>query len=581
MPLILGIWTASGDAGWAHDLAVLRDLGGLPVGSEGLLSTVSAQLVALLPVGGRLLRASLLGIVSLSACAWLFYGLVRELLDADQPLALNPLLALIGSQLWATDPATLTAAVRVGSPALSLLVLLVGLRVMRDLSDARVFALLGALIALSAAESHVAGAVLTGVFVVRVLVGGRRLRPPFVHAWLAGLGVTSALCCGWRVLRPLAAPGAVDLGFATPPALFAPKEAVMEDALALAQGLSELWLARVGVVTIFLGLAGVAWASLRRSGLRRAVAPWAFMAVLGNLLPLSALASRPEWLSLLALASSLAVVLFVSLALRASVGWLWSCRLPFARPASVLAVTFASTVVLQHLDELTAAEPAPAFAAESWTEEALGNLPPGSLVVVQTPALAMRLMAARVLYGERPDVIIVPTPFSGSGAFMERLLVAEPELSPLLRQLTVHGVVDEYSLSRLADLRSVFVELDPAWDTRLLDHLRPEPIWLAFSPHALGASERRDGMARSHAAFRRIWQAEGGADPSTRRALAMSASHQAVLLAALGDRGDARRLLRVVRRLEPDAPLALELGARLEQKTRGRIAINDLLVPAE
>jgi hypothetical protein len=581
LPLVLGVWTASGDAGWADDLAVLRDLGGVPVGSEGVLSTVSSQLIRLMPVGGQLLRASLLGVIALSACAWLSYGLIRDLLDTHEPFALNPLLALIGSQLWATDPETLADASRLGGPAIPLLVMLAGLHAMRELSDARAFSLVGVLIALAAAENHAAGVVLGVAFGVRVLCAGRRLRPSFVHAWLAGLCGTLALCCGWRVLRPFAALGDIDLGFDTPLALVAPKEAPLDGVLAFTEALSDLWLARLGVVTLLLALAGAVWVSLRSSELRRAVAPWSFIAALGGSLPLSIFASRPQWLELLALASSLGVVVFVPLALRASVGWLWSCRLPFARPASVLAITFAVTVVLQHVDELTLAEPVLPLAAESWTEEALGNVPPRSLVLVQTPALALRLMAARVLRGERPDVIVVPAPFLSSGAFMERLLALEPELSPLLRQLTVHGVADEYSLSRLSDLRPLFVELDAAWDTRLLEHLRPEAMWFSFSPHALGASERREGMARSHAALQRVWHAAPSKDPMTRRALAASASQQAVLLAALGDRRDALRSLRIVSRLEPQDPLVLELGSRIDQTLRGRVAINDLLGSAK
>lgn len=581
LPLILGIWSANGHAGWLDDLAVLRDLGGVPVGSEGVLSTVSTQLITLLPVGGQSLRASLIGVVALSACSWLFYGLLRDFLDAHEPFGQSPLLALIGCQLWATDPDTLADATRMGSPAVALLVILAGLRAMRDLSDARAVSLLGALIALAAAESHAAGVMLAAAFGAAVLASRGRLSPACLHAWLGGLCTMSVLCCGWRVLGPLAVPGDVDLGFETPPGLVASKEVTVDGAFAFAQGLSELWLARLGVVTLLLGLAGAAWALLRSAELRRAVAPWALIAALGGLLPLSIFASRPQWLALFSLASSLSIILFVPLALRAGVGWLWSCRLPFARPAGVLAITFAITLVLSHVDELTCAEPTPALAAESWTEEALGKLPPRSLLLVRTPALAMRLMAARVLSGERPDVVVVPAPFLSSGAYMERLLTLEPELSPLLRQLTVHGVADEYSLCRLADLRPVFVELDPAWDTRLLEHLRPEPTWLGFSPHALGASERQEGMARSYAAIRRLRQANPGKDPTTSRALASSASDQAVLLAALGDRGDARRLLRVVRRLEPADPLALELGARLDQTSRGRVAINHLLEPAK
>lgn len=580
LPLILGIWTATSDSAWAGDLSVLRDLGGLPVGSEGLLSTLATQLVTSVPVGGRLLRAGLLGVIALAACGWLSYGLIRDLLDAHEPFALNPLLALIGCQLWAIDPDTLGETSRIGGPALALLIILASLRSMRDLSDARVFPLLGALTALGAAENHAAGVVLALTFGVRVMAAGRRLKPVLLHGWLTGLFATTAVCWGWRASRPWLTRGEIDLGFAAPARLVI-EEVPVDGIVAWVQRLPELWLERLGPVTLCLALAGFVWVLLRSAELRRAMAPWLFMAGLAGLLPLAPITAHAPWLALLALSSTLGIAPFVALALVVAVRGLWACRLPFARPASVLAVSFALTLVLQHLDELAPAEAASALAAESWTEEAFGTLPPRSLILVQTPAVALRLLAARVLDGARPDIVIVPAPFLSSGAFMEQLLGREPELSPLLRQLTVHGLADEYSLSGLADVRPVFVELDPRWDARLLEHLRPEPMWLGFAPHALGAAERRAGVERSQAALRRMWRARARLDAATKNVVAASARDQAALLAALGARKDARRLLRVALRLNPAEPLARDLAARLDQARRGRVAIQDLLAAAE
>lgn len=577
LPLVLGVWGASGEPTWADDLALMRDLGGVPVGSDGVLSTAASQLIALLPVGGRLLRASWLGAVALAACGWLFYELLRDLLDAHEPFGLNPLLALLGCQLWVLDPQTLLAASRVGGPALALLVMLCCLRVTRDLSDARAFPLAGGLIALCAAENHAAGAILALAFSVRVFSAGDRLKPAQLHAWLGGFFSVAAVCASWRALRAFSLGAGLDLGFTEPAGLALGESAAADGVASFARSWLLLWRGRIDLVPLALAFVGGGWALSRGPELRRAVAPFGIFAAAGGFVPLLTPSSDASWPPLLGLASSLGVLAFVPLSLRAGVGWLWSCRLPLARPAGVLAVTFAVTIVLRHLDEVDPGEPLPAVATHAWTEEALEKLPPRSLVLVRSPVLALRLLAARALRGERPDVIVVPVPFLASGPLMLQLLRLEPDLSPLLRQLSIHGLADEYSLCRLADVRPVFVELDREWDIRLLEHLRPEPIWLGFSAHALGASERDEGVARSHAALRRVWRAPSQDDPRTRRVLADGASDQAALLAALGERRDARWLLRLARRLAPADPLARGLRERLLRTRRGRVAISDLV----
>jgi hypothetical protein len=254
--------------------------------------------------------------------------------------------------------------------------------------------------------------------------------------------------------------------------------------------------------------------------------------------------------------------------------------LPFARPASILTLSFAATLVLARAEQLPADRDAGPMGAEVWAEEALGKLPPGSLALVRSEPLAYRLMSARVLSGTRPDVVVVPAALLSRGSVARHLLELEPELSPLLRQLAVNGFPDEYSLCRLSDARPLFVELDPNWDLRLLEHLRPESMWLGFSPHALGSSDRRAGFERSRSALRRVLAASargGSVDEHTREVLSGQAGQQALTLAALGDRDNAATVLRVMRRLEPDSSLAAELSDRLAQRRRGRIEVGDLI----
>jgi hypothetical protein len=232
-----------------------------------------------------------------------------------------------------------------------------------------------------------------------------------------------------------------------------------------------------------------------------------------------------------------------------------------------------------------------------WADEALGRLPANSVLVLQNPALAYRLLASRTLHGTRPDVILVPTGLLSASSLTAGLLAAAPSASPLLRQLWVNGAADEYSLSRLADERPVLVELDASWDLRLLEHLRADGLWLRFSAAPSGASERRTAAPQGRVAARRVLEVTGiggagigGAggegevrlgvspalDDGTRRALGDALAQQAMSLAAVAERELARRPLAMARRIDPHNPLAAELAARLAGPELGRVAISDL-----
>jgi len=95
IPLGLTLLRASPSPQWRDDLAVVRGLGLVPVGGEGTLSSVLMQLASLLPIGGRLLRASLVSALGLAAASWLIFTLTRQILDANgRTPRLTPALAL-------------------------------------------------------------------------------------------------------------------------------------------------------------------------------------------------------------------------------------------------------------------------------------------------------------------------------------------------------------------------------------------------------------------------------------------------------------------------------------------------------
>ena len=59
LPLGLALLRSSAGAQWRGDMALVRSVGMVPIGLEGALSSVLAQLMSLLPIGGRHLRVAL------------------------------------------------------------------------------------------------------------------------------------------------------------------------------------------------------------------------------------------------------------------------------------------------------------------------------------------------------------------------------------------------------------------------------------------------------------------------------------------------------------------------------------------
>ena len=208
--------------------------------------------------------------------------------------------------------------------------------------------------------------------------------------------------------------------------------------------------------------------------------------------------------------------------------------------------------------------------ADVWTDESLGELPENALLLVRSPTLAWRLWAARVSRGDRPDVVVVPLGLVGVGTVATELVREEPAVAPLIRDMAMTGHPSEYALAGLADARPLYVEFDGTWDKRLLDHLRPTPLWLGFTPHTLGRSDRATALSgdEGRRAFRRVLGAakrerEPGGDAATLAVLGERAREQAVVLAALGDRDSARRVLVDLDRIEPGSLFATKLSTEL------------------
>jgi hypothetical protein len=337
----------------------------------------------------------------------------------------------------------------------------------------------------------------------------------------------------------------------------------------------------MGPIALGLGLAGLAW-GLWKNRLRVDVAPLAVLVALsavlpgGGATPLVSDVLAPLELASIASLAALAVVGVQTAALM-----LRRARVPLAQPASVLLVVFHLTLVFGAAEgSANVVTETTGLGADVWTDEAESELPPGALLLVRSPTLAFRLWESRIVRGDRPDLVVVPLALLGRGRVAAELVRDEPALVPLVRDVAMSGRASEYSLATLADARPLYVELDPVWDKRLLDHLRPTPLWLGFTPHTLGRSDRSSALAAEEGrrAFRRVLGVAKGVpagDSATLAVLGARAKEQAVVLAALGDRDSARRVLGDLGRIEPRS----EFAARLEERlvTRGPVDARSLL----
>src|SRR6188768_2273014 len=203
IPLLVTAFRASAAPVWRDDLPIVRALGLVPAGTEGRVTTVLVQLFSLLPVGGRWLRASWVGALSLALCSFLIYALARRVLErAVHTPRLTPSLSLAGA-LTATLALSfqLEGTVAGGAPMATTLVL-----------AARLSLSLGALVGLTLSEAHAAALVL--LFVLLVLGATHRVlpRPRALLAFAGGFAVFWGFALLPMWLRPVSALGNVDFG---------------------------------------------------------------------------------------------------------------------------------------------------------------------------------------------------------------------------------------------------------------------------------------------------------------------------------------------------------------------------------
>jgi hypothetical protein len=133
----------------------------------------------------------------------------------------------------------------------------------------------------------------------------------------------------------------------------------------------------------------------------------------------------------------------------------------------------------------------------------------------------LRLLAAQITEGQRPDVVVVPLGMLGRGSVAADVAVRERKTEALIRTLSLAGVADEFSLSTLAERRPLYVELDPRWDKSIATHLTISGVLLAFAPQPLGVSDRKASFAASTETLGRLFQSVAPDAPADPESLAL------------------------------------------------------------
>lgn len=548
---------------WRDDLPAVRALGLVPSGTEGTVSIALTQLLALLPIGGRLLRAGWVSALGLALASAIAHRLIHRVLSASlstprlsPPLALAATLTAVLAPSWQLE-GTLAGGVTAGV-ALALAAIWIALTGRERWSTL----LVGALIGCTIVESH-AAALALGVALLTLVLLRRRWPAPHTAIQL-GLGLAAPLA-PWALylaLRPLSSNVELDLSGGIGTSSLVSVDAAAERTTAL-----TAWLTDAGVLSCALGVGGLVLALFRKP-LRALGAPFAALFLVDLGFPASKVGIlAPDSLAPVRLLSLIAIAGASALAVQAVATYVRRARLPFAEPASALLVAFHFTLAFAAVEASAyAADRRDQVAADSWTDAALSSLPPSALLLVRSEALAYRLWAAQIARGARTDLVVIPESLLERGNVTRRLLRQEPGLAPLVREMALAGAPTEFSLSSLSDTRPLFVEIDPRWPKRLRDHLAPRPFFPRFSAHPLGRSDRTQSLKESDDAWQRALRSAtrpGARDPATLAVMQAELRDRAQLLVDVGDYEAARGAVDTLLGIDPQDVLGATLSAQL------------------
>ncbi len=205
------------------------------------------QFGALVPVGGRWLRAAWVSALALGLCSRLLYEMGVRLLGkgADMP-RLGPALSLAAALMTVLSPSWQAEGSVIGGATVGVAVILLALDLDRrfDASDARRTLLFGLLLGLATAESHAAGLSLLGSGVALGLASRRVPAPRALVLGFAAFASVTLLFTLGGLVRSYSPNAPLDLG-----AGIGETSLTMLDASAARRTAFDAWLGDVGVVS--------------------------------------------------------------------------------------------------------------------------------------------------------------------------------------------------------------------------------------------------------------------------------------------------------------------------------------------
>lgn len=491
VPLVVTMLRTSPTGQWRDDLPVVRALGLVPSGPEGLLSTALTQLLALLPLGGRLLRAGWVSAIGLALAGVVAYHLIARALSLSVGTPrLTPLLALAATMTALLAPSWQAEGTLAGGITLGVALALSAIWIAVDTPRRWTMLALGALTAATAIESHAAALALGVALLARALLIRRWPKPHTAIEASIGFLAPVVPWALYLLIRPHAPNVELDLSGGIGTSSLMSVDAAAERTTALAA-----WLSDAGLLPCVLGLFGLGLGVFRKS-IRALGAPFAALVAVDLGFPASKIGIlASDTLAPVRLLSLVAIAGASALAVQAVATYVQRARLPFAEPASALLVVFHFTLAFAAAeDSAFAADRRDQVAADAWTDEALDALPQSALLLVRSEALAYRLWAAQIARGARTDLVVIPEPLLERGNVAALLLRQEPALAPLVREMALSGAPSEFSLSSLSDARPLFVEVDSRWSPRLRSHLGPRAFFPSFAAHPLGRSDRAQSL---------------------------------------------------------------------------------------
>jgi hypothetical protein len=577
LPFAAAIARAASSAQWRADVPALRDQGLVSVAFGGGVSLPVTQALALVPLGNHAFRAAVVSALGLGLGCAMVQRIARGMLGSSVAAPLAALLATVAALGAGLAPSWQVEATVGGGATVAAALALSALRIAMHLVEeggsvlapeaSRRWLWVAALTSATLAENLPCGVALLVALMAAHIVSKKR--PPS-RLWpaLAVVGVALVLLAAAPyILRPLAPPSITDLGRALSSASLGALDIDPARRTAL-----DAWSHELGVVSLLLAAGGVV-AGLFRERLRPMSGALVVLALCDLLYPLSAApALSADPLAALRMMALAAFSVAASLGAAEVVDALVRLRIPMGKAAAALLVVFHITVVAVASEEAAyAADRSRHFAAEAWTDEALGVLPARSAVLVHSPELAWRLWSAQTRQRQRPDVLVIPAPLVARGLVPRNLAVGEEVAAQVLRDLALTGQATEFGLSLLADARPLHVELDRRWDQRVVKHLSVEGAWLRYAPQVLGRSDRvppEHHPLGGDGRFAAVLALSDTPDQPSRTVLARTVKEHTATLALAGLGESSRPWLEGLDQLAPGDPFVVSARLRLAHAVR-------------